>query len=214
MDDFQTLRKRMVDRQLRSRGIRDIHVLRAMETVKRHLFVPESQISYAYDDSPLPIGFGQTISQPYIVALMTELLRVEPDDKVLEIGGGSGYQAAVLAQLADRVVTIERIPELAALARENIERAGLVNVMVYVSDGTLGYQKEAPFDRIIVTAAGPEIPKTLTSQLAAGGRLVMPVGGPAMQELILVERKGGSLVRTRHGGCRFVKLIGEEGWSD
>ena len=214
MHDYETLRMRMVERQIHARGVRDPHVLRAMETVPRHLFVPEDQRSYAYDDTPLPIGFGQTISQPYIVALMTELLKIKPNDIVLEIGSGSGYQAAVLAQLADRVITVERIPELANQARENIERAGLVNVAVHVDDGTLGFTKEAPYDAIIVTAAGPDVPEPLTEQLSEGGRLIIPVGGTMMQELILVEQRGGQLLRSRHGGCRFVKLIGAQGWRD
>ena len=212
MHDYETLRMRMVERQIHARGVRDPHVLRAMETVPRHLFVPEDQRAYAYDDTPLPIGFGQTISQPYIVALMTELLRIQSNDLILEIGSGSGYQAAVLAQLADRIITVERIPELASQARKNIERAGMVNVAVHVDDGTLGFPEEAPFDAIIVTAAGPDVPEALTGQLSENGRLIIPVGGTTMQELILVERRGNDLVRSHHGGCRFVRLIGAEGW--
>ena len=212
MHDYETLRMRMVERQIRGRGVQDQHVLRAMESVQRHLFMPEEQRVYAYNDTPLPIGFGQTISQPYIVALMTELLRIKPDDLVLEIGSGSGYQAAVLAHLADRVVTVERIPELAEQARGNIERAGMVNITVHVEDGTRGFQEEAPFDAIIVTAGGPDVPEPLVNQLAAGGRLIIPVGGAVMQELILVEHRDRKFVRSRHGGCRFVKLIGAEGW--
>jgi protein-L-isoaspartate(D-aspartate) O-methyltransferase len=214
MEDFEQARLAMVERQIRRRGIKDKYVLHAMETVERHLFVPKSQQSYAYDDHPLPIGYGQTISQPYIVALMTELLAVEPANNVLEIGAGSGYQAALLGTIAEKVTTIERIPELAEFARENLDRAGLVNVDVFEGDGTLGWPKNAPFDRIMVTAAGPDLPEALGDQLAEGGRLVIPMGGQHLQDLYLYIKTGGKLERFNHGGCRFVKLIGEQGWTD
>lgn len=214
MDTFDARRDRMVDSQIKARGIKSPLVLQAMRNVERHLFVPEGYWGEAYEDHPLPIGYGQTISQPYIVALMTDLLDIGEEDTVLEIGTGSGYQAAILAQLADRVITVERIKELVTIARENLDMAGFVNVDVHKGDGTVGYPLEAPYDKIMVTAAGPDIPGSLADQLAENGRLVMPVGGVEFQEMNLVEKINGKLVRHKHGGCRFVKLIGQEGWKE
>ena len=205
-------RKRMVERQIEARGIHDPRVLAAMLTVPRHLFIPPPYDRAAYDDNPLPIGSGQTISQPYIVALMTELLELSPADRVLEIGAGSGYQAAILAQIAKEVVTIERVSTVVALARKNLGELGCMNVTIIEGDGTLGAPGKAPFDAIIITAATPEIPEPLLDQLNNGGRLVAPVGGREIQELTKVVRQGNSLVRSYFGGVRFVPLIGRHGW--
>lgn len=215
MDRYKNQRIRMVDSQLRSRGIRDEKVLKAMEKIPRHLFVDEGLRDQAYSDGPLPIGENQTISQPYIVALMTEALELTGRDKVLEIGTGSGYQTAVLAEIAERVLSIERIAFLASRARKLIESLNYFNVAIRVGDGTLGWQDEAPFDGILVTAGSPEIPKTFVEQLAVGGRLVIPVGDRSSQQLIRVTRKSEDvrdLKKEDFGGCRFVNLIGEYGW--
>ena len=206
-------RLRMVEHQITARGIRDQRVLSAMKDVPRHLFVPPPYDKSAYEDCPLPIGNGQTISQPYIVALMTELLALQPTDSVLEIGAGCGYQAAVLAALVRQVTTIERIPEVAGLAKANLAAVGNNNVEVIVGDGTLGYPEKAPYGGIIITAATPSVPRPLIEQLAEGGRLVAPVGGRDIQELIRLRKKGGSLNEEHHGGVRFVPLIGKCGWS-
>lgn len=206
-------RLRMVESQIAARGIRDPRVLFAMKEVPRHLFVPPPYDKSAYEDSPLPIGNGQTISQPYIVAEMTELLALQPSDSVLEIGTGCGYQAAILAALVSNVTTIERILEVAVLARANLATVGINNVEVMVGDGTLGYPQNAPYNGIIITAATPSVPQPLVEQLADGGRLVAPVGGRDFQELIRLRKKGGSIAEEHHGGVRFVPLIGERGWS-
>jgi protein-L-isoaspartate(D-aspartate) O-methyltransferase len=193
----------------------DRRVLAAMENVPRHLFVPEDQRPRAYDDSPLPIGFGQTISQPYIVAYMSEVLQLEPSHKVLEIGTGSGYQAAVLAELGAEVHGVERVPELAELAREHLTAAGYDDrVTVHVGDGTLGLPEHAPFDRIVVAAAAPRPPGSLYAQLVPNGRLVVPVGGRWDQrlEVIVASPEGPAVVRTVP--CRFVPLVGEEGFRE
>ena len=213
MDPMKRMRERMVDEQIVARGISDPRVLAALREVPRHLFVEEALARQAYMDNPLPIGEGQTISQPYIVALMTELLRVEPGMKVLEIGTGSGYQAAILAKLGADVHTVERIPKLCEAARERLLSMGLFSVHVKLDDGTLGWPSIAPFDRIMVTAGGPEVPPPLLDQLAEGGRLVMPVG-PArrLQSLVLVEKKEGQALRTDYGGVQFVDLVGAHGW--
>jgi len=205
-------RRRMVEGQIEARGIRDPRVLAAMRAVPRHLFIPPPYDRAAYEDNPLPIGSGQTISQPFIVALMTELLDLKPSDRVLEIGAGSGYQAAVLAQIAMTVITIERVPAVAALARKNLEGLTITNVEIHEGDGTLGYPEKAPFDAIMVTAATPEVPEPLMSQLDEGGRLVAPVGSREVQELIKVVRVKGTFQRSYHGGVRFVPLIGRHGW--
>ena len=206
-------RLRMVEYQIAARGIRDQRVLSAMKEVPRHLFVPPPYNKSAYEDCPLPIGNGQTISQPYIVALMTELLALRPTDSVLEIGAGCGYQAAVLAALVRQVTTIERIPEVAGLARANLAAVSSKNVEVIVGDGTLGYPEKAPYEGIIITAATPVVPQPLIEQLAEGGRLVAPVGGRDIQELKRLRKKDGSITEEHHGGVRFVPLIGECGWS-
>ena len=215
MDRYEKQRKRMVDAQIRSRGIRDERVLRAMEKIPRHLFVDEGLIDQAYNDSPLPIGEKQTISQPYIVALMTEALELAGREKVLELGTGSGYQAAILAELADRVFTIERIASLAQKARRLLEALHYYNVVIRVGDGTYGWREESPFDAILVAAGSPSIPRTLVEQLAVGGRLVIPVGGRNTQNLIKLTRLSENpddVKREDLGGCRFVSLIGEHGW--
>lgn len=206
-------RLKMVEYQIAARGIRDPRVMSAMKEIPRHLFVPQPYDKSAYEDCPLPIGNGQTISQPYIVALMTELLTLQPTDNVLEIGTGCGYQAALLAALVRQVTTIERIPEVAGLARENLTRIGIKNVDVIIGDGTLGYPQKAPYDGIIITAATPSVPIPLVKQLAEGGRLVAPVGARDIQELIRLIKKDGSITEEDHGGVRFVPLIGECGWS-
>ena len=196
-DAFTAERERMVREQIEGRGIRSPGLLRAMCVTPRHLFVPSHFRSDAYGDYPLPIGFGATISQPYVVALMTELLEPGKRHKVLEIGTGSGYQAAVLAQLADRVYTVEIVPELADSARKTLRSLGYSNVFVRQGDGYEGWPEQAPFDRIIVTAAPPEVPEALIRQLAAGGRLVAPVGSGWLQQLVVIDRKpDGTLHRS------------------
>lgn len=207
-------RSRMVEQQVRARGVRNPRVLEAMREIPRHLFIPPPYTTSAYTDAPLPIGNGQTISQPYIVALMTELLDPQPDGNILEIGAGSGYQAAVMSRLVRQVTTIERISSVADLARENITKIGLKNIRILVGDGTVGYPRYAPYDGIIITAATPDIPAPLVNQLAEGGTLVAPVGGRESQELITLKRMGGRTMQASHGGVRFVPLIGEFGWAD
>lgn len=205
----------MVDSQIRARGISDLRVLRAMEKISRHLFVDEGLMEQAYNDNPLPIDEGQTISQPYIVALMTEALELKTGEKVLEIGTGSGYQAAVLAELGVRVFSIERMASLAANARKLLYSLNYFNVAVRVGDGTYGWREEAPFDGIIVTAGAPDIPAILVEQLTVGGRLVAPVGDRYSQSLIKLTRLSedtGDVKREDLGGCRFVNLIGAYGW--
>ena len=205
-------RERMVAEQLVKRGIADPAVLEAMRNVPRHLFVDEALRDRAYGDHPLPIGDAQTISQPFIVARMTELLRLTGREKVLEIGTGSGYQAAVLSRLAARVCSIERIPKLAARARQALEAIGASNVWVRTADGTMGWADEAPFDRILVAAGGPSVPPPLVDQLAEGGRLVMPVGPEDAQRLKIVDKQGGQTRESEDSGCVFVKLIGKYAW--
>jgi len=214
IDGREKERLRMVESQIAARGVRDERVLSAMREVPRHLFVPESYQTAAYNDSPLPIGKGQTISQPYIVAVMTELLRLMPTDKVLEIGSGSGYQAAILGKLAQMVVTVERIPEVAEIARANLARVGITNVTVATGNGTIGYPEGAPFDGILITAATPSVPAPLIEQMAEGGRLVAPVGSRDLQELVRLTRKGERITRELFGGVVFVPLLGEHGWQE
>ena len=217
MDPYEKMRKKMVDSQLRSRGVRDERVLRAMEKIPRHLFVEEGLRDQAYSDHPLPIGERQTISQPYIVALMTEALSLEGTEKILEVGTGSGYQAAVLAELADRVFSIERIAKMADRARRILGALRYSNVLIKVGDGTYGWKDEAPFDGIIVTAGAPKVPETLVAQLAVGGRLVIPVGDRFTQTLFRVVRWSedpGDVEKEDLGGCWFVDLIGDHGWKN
>ena len=207
-DDLAQARAQMVELQLSARGIRDGRVLQAFQHVERHRFVPTEHLSLAYGDHPLPIGHDQTISQPYIVALMTELAAVDSTDKVLEVGTGSGYQAAILSLLASQVYTIEILKPLAETARTRLNRLGYSNVTVRAGDGFRGWKEEAPFDAIIVTAAPAEIPQPLIEQLADGGRLVIPVGDE-WQELILLTRDGDCIERTSIAPVRFVPMTGE-----
>ena len=204
---FQAARQQMVEGQLRQRNIRDERVLQAMTTVPRHLFVPPAWRSRAYNDGPLPIGQEQTISQPYIVALMTESLRLKGAETVLEIGTGSGYQAAVLSVLAKKVYSVEIIPELAKTARERLVALGYKNVEVIVGDGNLGWQAGSPYDAIIVTAAAPEIPPALIAQLADGGQMVLPVEVGEEQHLLRLHKKEGKIIREDLGLVRFVPLV-------
>lgn len=206
---------KMVETQIKARGINDLRVLKAMETIPRHLFVDEGLIEQAYYDSPLPIGDHQTISQPYIVALMTQALELKGKERVLEIGTGSGYQTAVLASLADRVFSVERIAALAAGARRILDRLNFYNVAIRVGDGSYGWSDESPFDAIITTAASPDIPQYLLDQLVPGGRMVVPAGGREMQTLYKLTRSKDNpqeIIQENLGGCRFVSLIGESGW--
>ncbi len=204
----------MVETQIVERGIKDKSVIEAMKKVPRHLFVPEDIIEDAYDDRALPIGYGQTISQPYIVALMTELLELKGDEKVLEIGTGSGYQAAILGELVKEVHTIERVEALAEEARKKFEKLGYKNIKVYIKDGTEGLPEEAPFDRIIITAATPKIPDPLVSQLKEGGIIVAPVGERYSQYMLKAEKKEGKLDEHYLIPVAFVPLIGKYGWQD
>src|SRR5438270_8964384 len=207
-------RREMVDRQLRARDIVDENVLRAMERVPGGLFITEPERRRAYEDAALPIGHGQTISQPYMVARICEALAVRPGHKVLDVGTGSGYQAAVLAELGAEVVTIERIPELAEQARANLAAAGYDGVEVVVGDGTLGWPERAPYDGIAVAAAAPGVPETLYEQLRQGGRLVVPVGGPQAQRLEVIVRSPEGQAVIHSVPCRFVPLVGEEGYAE
>lgn len=206
-------RERMLEKDIKPRGIKDEKVLEAMLKVPRHLFVAETQRMSAYEDHPLPIGEGQTISQPFIVALMTEALKLTGRETVLEIGTGSGYQTAILAELSVRVYSIERIPSLTGRARKVLDSLGYKNVLVKLSDGTLGWEEYAPYDRILVTAGAPSVPEPLVDQLAPGGILVIPVGSNSLQELVRVTKsEDGSIREERMGSCVFVKLVGKHGW--
>lgn len=212
-EDAELARERMVRYQLEARGIRDVRVLEAMRRVPRHRFVPPERVHNAYSDHALPIWEGQTISQPYIVALMTELLHPTSTERVLEVGTGSGYQAAILAELAAEVVTIERSPELSRRAQEVLQTLGYRNITFVVGDGTEGYPPLAPYDGIIVTAGAPFIPQPLVEQLAPGGRLVIPVGQRYEQVLTVAEKDiDGRLHLHEHGYCVFVPLVGRHGW--
>jgi protein-L-isoaspartate(D-aspartate) O-methyltransferase len=210
--EIESARERMVEQQLVKRGIRDPRVLEAMRRVPRHRFIPPQDQQLAYADGPLPIGYRQTISQPFIVALMTQLLELEGEEKVLEVGAGSGYQAAVLAHLAKQVYSVERIPELATKAEAILHELGYANVQIEVGDGTQGLPAYAPYDGIIVTAAAPRVPRPLKDQLAEGGRLVLPVGSQMGQMLERWRREGAEYQRETLTPVAFVPLVGEEGW--
>jgi protein-L-isoaspartate(D-aspartate) O-methyltransferase len=213
MVNYHLAREDMVE-DLERKGIRDRLVLAAIRETRRHQFVPSNLRGRAYEDTPLSIGAEQTISQPYMVAKMTELLKLEGEEKVLELGTGSGYQTAVLSLLCDKIFTIERISSLAKTAKETFERLEIANVVQKVGDGSVGWSAFAPFDRIIVTAGAPEIPKRLLDQLADGGRMVIPTGPRRIQDLKLVEKDGDKITVTTAGGCVFVPLIGSDGWKD
>ena len=210
--NFERARLRMVEEQIRARGVRDPRVLAAMSKVPRHLFVEEALRDRAYQDKALPIGEKQTISQPFIVAAMTEALELTGRERVLEIGTGCGYQTAVLAELAETVFSIERITVFAQQARRKLEAMGAYNVLIQVGDGTIGWNEHAPFDAILVTAAAPQIPRPLVEQLKVGGRLVLPMGDEIEQTLICVWKDEKGLHEEVLGECRFVKLIGRHGW--
>jgi len=216
-DRFLKQRMKMVETQIRLRGIKDQRVQKAMEKIPRHLFVNEGLHDQAYNDNPLPIECQQTISQPYIVALMTEAMELTGSEKVLEIGTGSGYQTAILAELAGRVFSIERIASLANAARTILDALGYYNVAIRVGDGTFGWREESPFGAIVVTAGAPKVPRPLLEQLAPGGRLVIPVGTRSSQMLLKLTRLSDEpedVKQERLCGCRFVDLIGENGWKD
>jgi protein-L-isoaspartate(D-aspartate) O-methyltransferase len=212
--DNQAARLDMVKSQIARRGIRDERVLEAMRTVPRERFLPPDQAAHAYEDRALPVGLGQTISQPYIVALMTESLELSPDHRVLEIGTGTGYQTAILATLAHHVFTVERIEDLAVLVPKRLEDLGFSNVTFRIGDGSVGWPERAPFDRITVTAAAPQVIQALVNQLTEGGRLVIPVGDQETQRLTMIERHQGKIVERPSIGVRFVRLIGEAGFPD
>jgi protein-L-isoaspartate(D-aspartate) O-methyltransferase len=212
MMDFPKARLRMVEEQIIGRGISDPRVIAAMKKVPRHLFVEEALQSQAYSDHPLPIGEKQTISQPYMVALMTEALKLEGREKVLEIGTGSGYQTAILSELAAKVFSIERIRSLAIRARKLIYELGYLNAEIRFSDGTSGWEEESPFDAITVTAGAPNIPQPFIDQLKVGGKLVIPVGNAYSQDLFRITKTEEGIKKEDLGGCRFVKLVGKYGW--
>lgn len=213
-DPFAAARRQMVDQQLARRGVRDRRVLGAMAEVPRHRFVPLGYRHLAYDDSALPIGECQTISQPYMVAVMTEALRLEPTSRVLEIGTGSGYQTAVLAEIAAEVFTVERFETLSEPARSLVSELGYRNVRFRVDDGSRGWPEAAPFDAILVTAAAREIPEALKEQLTTDGRLVIPLGDRSLQELVRISRAGGEWRQEPITPCRFVPLVAEAGWPE
>ncbi len=211
-DEHTLARKRMVEEQIIARGIHEPRVLAAMGSVPRHFFVPPDDLAWAYADGPLPIGHGQTISQPYIVALMTELLEVEPSDRVLEVGTGSGYQAAVLGELAAEVHTVEVIPELALQAQKNLAGLGYTHVHVHTGDGSAGWPEAAPYNGILVAAAAPQVPQALLDQLAEGGQLVIPVGSRSVQQLEVWKRNGQEFSHRKNVEVCFVPLRGRFGW--
>ena len=202
----------MVEEQIASRGIKDAKLIAAMKKIPRHLFVEEALQNQAYSDHPLPIGEKQTISQPYMVALMTEALLLTGKEKVLEIGTGSGYQTAILAELSEKVFSVERIRSLAIGARKLLYELGYFNVEIKIFDGTFGWTEESPFDAIMVTAGSPDIPQPLIDQLSIGGRLVIPIGDALVQDLFRVTKTEQGVKKEDLGGCRFVKLIGKYGW--
>jgi protein-L-isoaspartate(D-aspartate) O-methyltransferase len=213
-DKFLRQREEMVKRQIEARGIADPKVLAALRCVPRHLFVSDALRDQAYGDFPLPIGEQQTISQPYIVAEMTQALQLSENDRVLEIGTGSGYQAAVLAEIAYRVYTVERIHSLLVNARRLFDQLRYHNIITRYGDGTRGWPEEGPFDAIIITAGAPQVPQALMAQLAVGGRMIVPVGDQHSQDLIKIFKDEKGINQANLGGCRFVKLVGEQGWSE
>jgi protein-L-isoaspartate(D-aspartate) O-methyltransferase len=213
-NDYRVARERMVNKQLVPRGIKDKGVLRAMGKIHRHLFIEEALIAEAYNDHPLPIGHKQTISQPYIVALMTEALELTGKEKTLEIGTGSGYQTAILAELSEKVYTIERVRPLMEQARTLLNQLGYTNILFKSYDGTLGWEGYAPFDAVIITAGAPKIPEPLLNQLGDGARMIIPIGDKFSQELIKVTKVKDDYKEENLGGCRFVDLIGAHGWKE
>ncbi len=212
VSEWKHERERMVKEQIVARGVEDIRVIQAMKKVPRHLFIDKTYYHQAYNDYPLPIGQNQTISQPYMVASMTELLELKDDERVLEIGTGSGYQTAILALLCSKVYSVERISELTRKARLTLKQLGFSNINLIVRDGTLGWPEFAPYNGIIVTAGAPEIPDALIEQLANNGRMVIPVGNEASQTLNFVEKHKGRIYRKEFFGCTFVPLVGKGGW--
>ena len=214
MTDYAVARQRMVAKQLLKRGIQDERVLQAMGKIHRHLFVEEALWARAYGDYPLPIGEKQTISQPFMVAFMTQALELKGNERVLEIGTGSGYQTAILAELTAKVYSVERIRTLAQRAMRRIESLGYYNVLIRVGDGSMGWKEMAPFDAILVTAGGPQVPIRLVEQLGEDGRIVLPVGPSESQVLKKGTKKGANVRWTDLGNCVFVKLVGEQGWND
>jgi protein-L-isoaspartate(D-aspartate) O-methyltransferase len=213
MTDRYEGKRRALIGTMQALGIRDLNVLRAFDLVHRHEFLPDAVRHLAYDDAPVPIGYGQTASQPSLQGLYMQVLDIQPDDKVLEIGTGCGFQTAVLAQLAGRVYSVERIRELAARAREKLDAHRVSNVAILVGDGTIGWSRYAPFDCILVAAAAPDVPEPLMAQLADGGRMLVPVGGRAMQRLLLVRRAGDTFDQQEVTECTFVPLLGRFGWA-
>ena len=210
--NYAEARERMVQEQLAGRGIKDPRVLASMSRVPRHLFVGEELRDQAYDDHPLPIGNGQTISQPYMVALMVEALGLKGEEKVLEVGPGSGYEAAILAELCGQLFTVELVEKLALRARFELANSGYRNVFVQVSDGTLGWVQHAPYDAVVISAAAPCIPRPLLDQLTPGGCIILPMGEEELQSLVRIRKEGGRLREEYLGECRFVKLLGTYGW--
>jgi protein-L-isoaspartate(D-aspartate) O-methyltransferase len=212
--NFDALRNKMVDEQIAGRGIKDERVINAMRKIPRHKFVPESNWSEAYKDHPLPIGEGQTISQPYMVALMTESLKLTGKEKVLEIGTGSGYQSAILSELTSQVFTIERISKIAKRTRKILDELGYSNIVSKVGDGTLGWKEFSPFDRILITASAPKMPTKLFEQLSENGIMVVPIGGSWAQDLLRIKKINNKPETENICGCVFVRLIGENGWKE
>ncbi|MBI3096653.1 MAG: protein-L-isoaspartate(D-aspartate) O-methyltransferase [Planctomycetes bacterium] len=213
MDEFESLRREMVTEHLARRGISDRRLLEAFLRVPRDGFVPPDRVHEAYADHPVEIGYGQTTSQPYMIAVMLDALRLTGTERVLEIGTGSGYQTALLALLSQRVTTVERLRELAQTARLRLNRLGIHNVDVYIGDGTMGWPDAAPFDRIVVGAGAPHVPKALVEQLAEDGFLAIPVGSSHLQTLRLVHKRGGHVEERDLGACLFVRLVGRDGWA-
>jgi len=213
MNDRYAGQRRALIGTMQDRGIRDLNVLRAFDLIHRHEFIPESVRHRAYEDAAVPIGHGQTASQPSLQALYMQVLDLKQGDKVLEVGTGCGFQTAVLAQLVDRVYSVERIRDLAVRAREKLDELRISNVAILVGDGTIGWSRYAPYDAILVAAGGPEIPRPLVEQLAEGGRMLIPVGGRDMQHLVLVTRRGEQIEQRQVTECMFVPLLGRFGWS-